>query len=650
MAPSKDFSMNLRTRSDRKKVSKEVTPEPKRNRTAKVTVQAKISSTRRSSRVTKAVGSRSSARRMTAKHRENIAKRVEKVYGRKDDVEPKRKNIKRARDDSDDVEGRLVAKRRIVRELAPTPEDADEDVVTKPYRRRKARAAAESRKHTITKRRKIADVIPDSDGFDEDDVLKEPKKPKSRKRALREDTDDAHENDVPSEEEDDMSSARYVYGKEHASKRPKLSTEHDTSKSTSKSPRRAKSAVKHTKAVLRMLSILPTEPQKLGKLTELICAQKWHNMDSIPAAIKDACDNVPALIPAEECWADGKPPYSALELVSEAVLNLDPDQYVIEDTPTATAVKKPIKEVITQLFDPPLEGPLIAHNLPIVDEDKFNIDAISNKVTPPADEHVFSGMNVTPANTVVDIHIDQGTSGLSIGIGKAEDPWQIQMHKVWLFWPPTEHNLAKYEELKRSRGLRLLKMDEFEHGIITAFGIHHGVFIPAGWLHATITTRSGFLSGININSPDTILMASKIKSMDLRVMPNDVSQHLHNFQDAIEVALDASISDAGSTLDDTIQGWYEVESALRGVRLNMSHDRSQCSKILDAWSNALQRHPELDSRCCACWEGRREVGALHGTCCSCRSKKKNWRKHFWVEHLGFMKPKKYVDPAFVTKK
>jgi hypothetical protein len=644
--------MNLRTKSERKKVSKEVTPEPKRNRTPKVTAQVKISSTRRSSRVTKAVGSGSSARRITAKQRESIAKRVEKAYGRRDVVETKRKNIKRARNDSDDVEQRPVAKRRKVRELAPTPEDADEDVVTKPYRRRVAMAKAESRKHTITKRRKRANVIPDSDGFDEDDVLKEPKKPKkpkSRKRALREDTDEAHENDVPSEEEDDMSSARYVYGKEHASKRPKCSTEHDTSKSTSKS-RRAKSAVKHTKAVLRTLSILPTEPQKLGELTELICAQKWDDMDNIPAAIKDACDNVPALIPAEKCWAAGKPPLSALELVSEAVLNLKSDQYVIEDTPTAKAVKKPIKDVITQLFDPPLEGPLIAHNLPIIDEDKFSIDAISDKVTPPADEHIFSGMNVTPANTVVDIHIDQGTNGLSIGIGKAEDPWQIQMHKVWLFWPPTEHNLTKYEELKRSRVLRLLKMDEFEHGIITAFGIHHGVFIPAGWLHATITTRSGFLSGININSPDTILMASKIKSMDLRVTPNDVSQHLYNFQDAIEVALDASISDSGSTLDDAFQGWYEVESALRGVRLNMSHHRSQCSKILAAWSNALQRHPELDSRCCACWEGRGEVGAPHGTCCSCRSKKKNWRKHFWVEHLGFMKPKKYVDPDFVTRK
>lgn len=643
--------MKLRTNSERKKISKEVTPEPKKKREATVTAQAKRFSTKGSGRVTKAARIGSRIKRKTSKEFKSVSRLMTKFNERNAVAKTTRSTGKRYRADSDDAGDGLMRKRRRAREEAPTPEDADEDVVTKPYRRRKDRSGV-APKPSVTKRSQVRDVILDSDGVSEEDLLKQPRKPKGRKRkrAVTEDTDEAHQKDVPSEGEDNMSSARYVYGKEHASKRPKLSTGDGTSKSTAKGSRRSKLPFKHTSLVSRMMSSLPTEPPTLRKLTELIYAQKWYDIDHIPAAVQKACYNVPVLIPAKKCWLSGKPPFSALELVSDAVLNLKPDQYTIEDTPTGKAVSRPIKDVIAQLFDPPLEGPLIAHNLPTIDEDSFNVDAISDKVTTPDDQHIYSGMNVTPANTVVDIHVDQGTNGLSVGIGKDDDPWQIQVHKVWLFWPPTDHNLAKYEELKRSKGLRLLKMDKFEHGIITAFGIHHGVFIPAGWLHATVTTRSGFLSGININSTDTVLTALKIKCMDLRLMPNDVSQHLYNLEDAIEVALDISNEDAGSTLDTTIQGWYEVESALRGVKLNMSQNRSQCSNILDAWSAALRRHPELDSRCCACWERRAESRALHSTCCSCRSKKKKWRRHFWVEHLGFLKPKKYADPTFVTSK
>ncbi len=261
----------------------------------------------------------------------------------------------------------------------------------------------------------------------------------------------------------------------------------------------------------------------------------------------------------------------------------------------------------------------------ILNAKKFNVSLLADKVTIPSSEHVYAGMNVTPANTVVDVHIDQGTNGLSVGLGHESDPSLLKVHKIWFFWPPTKYNLTMYEELKRTGGLRLLRSGELEHGLTTEFGINQGVFLPAGWLHATVTIQSGFLGGITINSPDTIRLASKLKAMDIRLQPQDLALHLDNYLDAIEVALSPEFDDSHDSTGP-IEGWLELESTLRKVKINTNHHRTRCSKILDAWKGYLERNLDLDRniKCCACRlkrEGDEEVGGGF---------RKRFRRHFWI--------------------
>ena len=646
MAHSKTFIMTLRNVSKRNIPKNVATSEPTRTRALNAPERSPRSETTSTSlgtsEDTKVVHTARREKRITAIKHHTVNKQVTELRKSENIANSKGRGIKRSVSYSaQGDDGPAIKRRKVIKRSPSSDHWYDQTNANYPDHKKRTPDSDGFGDRLSAKRRKTPKSFPDSDGVDVDDILQHPA---GRGRSNAQNLETANHNDVPFESHGHLSSSRYISEKNPAAKAFRLLNDLDAAKATHKPARKRKSTVQHSPAVNQMLSTLPTHTPKLRDIAELLFAQKWYELDHIPANIRKVCRNVPMLIPSEKCWVSGKSPYSALHLVADAVLNLSPEEYVIEDNGTGAAKKKAIKEVISQLFDPPPEGPLIAHNVPTVEAKRFNVEAISRKITPPSKEHIYSAMNVTPANTVVDIHVDQGTNGLSVGVGKDEDPWQIKVYKVWLFWPPTEHNLATYEELKQSKELRLLRSSELQHGIITAFGIHHGIFIPAGWLHATVTTRSGFLGGINVHSSDTILMASKIKSMDLRLTPYEVSQHLYNFQDAIEVALDPSIAEPEPALVAAIQGWFEIEAALRGIKINMAHNRSQCSKILDAWSTILEQHPELDDRCCGCWEGREE---RREGCCSCRNKKKRFRKHFWMEHLAFLQSSKYEVPSFV---
>jgi len=641
MAHSKTFVMTLRNATNKNFSKRAIASQPKRKQSFSDKAQPVRSDATapRASRATKVIRTGWRAKMSTKTKYSTVKMPLAELYQSENAAKTRRRGINRSVSGSDNGDDGPFTKHQKAIKSSPSSDEWHDQTNAKYHDRKKRTLDPDHCNNCVPlKRRRIQKFIPDSDESDDIDLLQQP----TVQYASDLETADIN---VPFEP-DFLSSSRYVIDKNRAVDGCRLSYGHGTARSTYGMARKRRAAIRHSSAVDQMLSTLPTHTPKLREITELLFAQKWHELDRIPANVRRACQNVPALIPSERCWVAGKSPYSALHLAAEAVLNLSPDEYVIEDNGTGAAKKKPIRDVISQLFEPPLEGPLIAHNVPTVEAKRFDIAAISNKITPPPKDHIYSAMNVTPANTVVDIHVDQGTNGLSVGVGRDEDPWQIKVHKVWLFWPPTERNLATYEELKQSKDLRLLRSSELHDGIITAFGIHHGIFIPAGWLHATVTTRSGFLGGINIHSPDTILMASKIKSMDLRLMPYEVSQHLYNFQDAIEVALDPSVAEPKRSLHLAIQGWFEIEAALSKIKINMGHNRSQCSKILDAWGTILDQHPEFDDRCCGCWAGR---GERRDGCCSCKSKKKRFRKHFWTEHLAFLQPSKYEVPSFARQ-
>lgn len=142
---------------------------------------------------------------------------------------------------------------------------------------------------------------------------------------------------------------------------------------------------------------------KLKQLSEILRAQKWHSVEHIPTNLKRAYRNVPELFSVKDCMLGGKPYSSALDLLVFCMKSVKPDDYTIEDSATKAAKNVPIRQVLSQLLEPPAEGPLIAHNV-ILNAKKFNVSLLADKVTIPSSEHVYAGMNVTPANTVVDVH------------------------------------------------------------------------------------------------------------------------------------------------------------------------------------------------------------------------------------------------------
>jgi len=512
------------------------------------------------------------------------------------------------------------------------------------------------------RRLRAFDSVPDSEDEDQG-----PRRPKYYEGIVPDSEDETFENsldDTPPNFEVDV--GRTTTQTSRAGKRSKFvssATQHHNNKTNSRKRRKdddddeGKLHPFHVRVtstqmtpgeiqVNRIIAMLPNRTPKLKQLSKVLRAQKWHSLEHVPANLKSACQNVPELFSVGKCMVGGKPYSSALDLLAFCLKDADPDDYTIEDNATKTAKNVPISQVLSQLLEPPAEGPLIAHNV-ILDAKKFNVSLLADKVTLPSSDHVYAAMNVTPVNTVVDVHIDQGTNGLSVGLGHGRDPSLLKVHKIWFFWPPTEHNLAKYEELKRAGGLRLLRSGELEQGLITDFSIDQGVFLPAGWLHATVTVQSGFLGGITINSPDTIRLASKLKAMDVRLQPWDLGLHLENYLDAIEVALSSKFDNSHDAID-AIEGWLELESSLRKVKINTNHHRTRCTKILNAWKSYLERKLDLDRniKCCACGldrEGQEEVG---DGCCWCKNPKKKFRRHFWIEHLSFITPVKYQRPAF----
>src|SRR5262249_32008101 len=128
--------------------------------------------------------------------------------------------------------------------------------------------------------------------------------------------------------------------------------------------------------VSRIIKMLPNHTPKLKQLRKILQTQKWHSIEHVPTELKKSYRNVPELFSVEKCMVGGKPYSSALDLLAFCMRDADPDDYTIEDNATKTAKNVPIRHVLSQLLEPPTEGPLIAHNV-ILNAKKFNVSLLA---------------------------------------------------------------------------------------------------------------------------------------------------------------------------------------------------------------------------------------------------------------------------------
>ncbi|KKZ67422.1 hypothetical protein EMCG_06907 [[Emmonsia] crescens] len=111
--------------------------------------------------------------------------------------------------------------------------------------------------------------------------------------------------------------------------------------------------------------------------------------------------------------------------------------------------------------------------------------------------------NFAPAGNFVDIHIDQNRHGLSQSIGHSE--------RIWLLYPPTDDNLEAFAQFSGEFG-RLTKVSsKLTDGYVACVDSSSVIYIPPGWLHATFTTISGSLVGVNFVSLESLeIMARSV--------------------------------------------------------------------------------------------------------------------------------------------
>ncbi|KAG5296472.1 hypothetical protein I7I50_09643 [Histoplasma capsulatum G186AR] len=160
-------------------------------------------------------------------------------------------------------------------------------------------------------------------------------------------------------------------------------------------------------------------------------------------------------------------------------------------------------------------------------------NALKNQLRIMDDNNLELLANFAPAGNFVDIHIDQNRHGLSQSIGHSQ--------RIWLLYPPTEENLKVFAQFSGEFG-RLTKISsKLSDGYVACVDSSRVVYIPPGWLHATFTTRSGSLVGVNfvsLESLETMALSVGIHLPYLYRISQSVLEDFREFSKAILSFLD----------------------------------------------------------------------------------------------------------------
>lgn len=390
-------------------------------------------------------------------------------------------------------------------------------------------------------------------------------------------------------------------------------------------------------AVEAAFSTFPTHTPTFRRLYKTLQAYDWILISNVPDNIKQLDLNWPVLIPAARCWKENESP-SIQQILSYTIDHFLAEDVIIEAHDSETE-RHTLGNVIYQLVQPPHEKPMVAHNLPLEDNGTLDPHAIPalHLLSSLKDKDVDYSMNITPTNAIVDLHIDQGTCGLSIGIGRSSDSSTMKVHKIWFLWPPTTHNLQQYEKLRRSKGPWLERSDVLEHGVIAAMGPESGIFLPPGWIHGTVTTNGGFLCGITFDAKRAIGMASTIMAMDCRLLPTQFNRLAPVYCSALSNAFSNKPNDGCN--QDAVQGWFDIEESLESIKFKVgTGHRNECRKLLDVWRQyfgGCDDEVVRQKRCERCgWKADRKT---------------SFGKHFWEKHLKIIMTERYRSPYETTK-
>jgi hypothetical protein len=130
--------------------------------------------------------------------------------------------------------------------------------------------------------------------------------------------------------------------------------------------------------------------------------------------------------------------------------------------------------------------------------------------------------------------------------------------KIWLLYPPTDHNLAWMRQEKGQHGKLFRGGDHLEGGVIVQTNSAEALYIPSGCIHAVFTVSGGFLVSIDCTTRFSLWPFSQYLRHRLHLELDLTGQeHCYFlFLECLKVAL------ANSCELTAIRSWISVEDLL----------------------------------------------------------------------------------------
>lgn len=155
--------------------------------------------------------------------------------------------------------------------------------------------------------------------------------------------------------------------------------------------------------------------------------------------------------------------------------------------------------------------------------------------------------------------------------------------KLWILWPPTEHNVKTfypaYEESLR-RGTLCLRTiaSSLQDGQAVIVDSTKAIYIPPGWIHWVYTLTGGYLIGKSFSGREDLELFIDCLERELEVASNTAAQ-----EDTIRFMIRVIVSSLLST-DGVVVRW----AACIFLRLVTAIERSVVDRGL-VWSPSLER-------------------------------------------------------------
>lgn len=321
--------------------------------------------------------------------------------------------------------------------------------------------------------------------------------------------------------------------------------------------------------------------------------ENYHLIDFIsnlhlPWLQPDFSPHSPYILKSEQCWLR-LPTYEDLhDRCIDRIISRKSDFQVYDagEQPTAS-----VGRALRQLHQPNASNPSYITNIQLPDHDMHFPEALRCLVTPHDDE-LHLGVNLTPKFTLVDLHVDQGLSGLSTAVGSCV--------KLWLLYPPKKHNLDVMRKTGNMKG-RLQRIGkELKEGRWVITTAEDTIYLPAGWIHAVYTIEGGALAGI------TFMAGECIETVNHCIMYELAVNKIYNsnlFLSAIQVTLELHDE---RLITEAIKMWC-------CIRPQLKMDEKTQSRAREIWDKYF-KSPGLHPRCPGCsWEGEDFVQHMRKT-------------------------------------